>query len=129
MQNRCPALLSTSLFGGKSYIMQEMQPTKDSIDFKGLIDRYRDMYSVIDTMAMLTASSQLRSTGQDGSAVTDELKRFAAEGSWQERVLEYARDYSFRMKAYYSEFLEDYQAVREEEKKKRAKKIIQEGTV
>ncbi len=33
MQNRCPALLSTTTFRGKSFIMQEMQPVKDSIDF------------------------------------------------------------------------------------------------
>jgi uncharacterized protein (DUF2252 family) len=129
MQNRCPALLSTSEFRGKSFIMQEMQPTKDSIDFKQLIDRYRDMYSVIDSMAMLTASSQLRSTGQDGSAITDDLKRFAADTAWQEKVLAYARQYSYTMKAYYSSFLEDYQTVRLAEKKKQPKKILQEGQV
>ena len=83
MQNRCPALLSTSTFRGKSFIMQEMQPAKDSINFRLLRDRYRDMYSVIDTMAMLTASAQLRSSGQDGSATTDELKAFGLEEGWQ----------------------------------------------
>src|SRR5580692_11684039 len=102
MQNRCPALLSTSEFRGKSFIMQEMQPTKDSIDFVALVDRYRDMYSVIDSMAMLMASSQLRSTGQDGSAVTDDLKRFASDTAWQDQVLEYAKGYAERMKAYYA---------------------------
>jgi uncharacterized protein (DUF2252 family) len=119
MQNRCPALLSTSEFRGKSFIMQEMQPTKDSIDFKALIDRYRDMYSVIDSMAMLTASSQLRSTGQDGSAITDDLKRFAADTAWPEKVLAYARQYSFTVKGYYADFLEDYQSVRQAVKRPR----------
>ena len=90
MQNRCPALLSTSTFRGKSFIMQEMQPAKDSINFRLLRDRYRDMYSVIDSMAMLTASAQLRSSGQDGSAVTDDLKAFSGEEGWQEAVLTYA---------------------------------------
>jgi uncharacterized protein (DUF2252 family) len=124
MQNRCPALLSTSEFRGKSFIMQEMQPTKDSINFVALGDRYRDMYSVIDSMAMLMASSQLRSTGQDGSAVTDDLKRFASDTAWQDKVLEYARVYADRMKAYYTDFLEDYQLIRMAEKKKRPKKIL-----
>lgn len=126
MQNRCPALLSTSEFRGKSFIMQEMQPTKDSIDFKQLIDRYRDMYRVIDTMGMLTASSQLRSTGQDGSAITDELKRFAADKKWQETILEYARQYSFRMKTYYHEFREDYRTIRLDIKTKPSKKILEQ---
>jgi uncharacterized protein (DUF2252 family) len=107
MQNRCPALLSTSEFRGKSYIMQEMQPSKDSIDFRLLKDRYRDMYSVIDSMAMLTASSQLRSSGQDGSAITDELKKWAMDNSWQEPLLEYAKQYALRVKKDYGSFLED----------------------
>ena len=108
MQNRCPDLLSTSEFRGKSYIMQEMQPTKDSIDFNLLIDEYRDMYSVIDSMAMLTASSQLRSTGQQGSAITDELKAFAQDPAWQDAVLEYAVRYSYKVKEYYRDFMADY---------------------
>jgi uncharacterized protein (DUF2252 family) len=107
MQNRCPDLLSTSEFRGKSFIMQEMQPTKDSIDFKLLKDRYRDMYSVIDSMAMLTASSQLRSSGQDGSAVTDELKCFARDMNWQKAVLDYAIQYSYKVRDYYKEFMAD----------------------
>ena len=108
MQNRCPALLSTSEFRGKSFIMQEMQSAKDSINFKMLKDRYRDMYSVIDSMAMLTASSELRSSGQDSSATTDELKRFAADTNWQEPVLNYARRYSYQVQEYYKDFISDY---------------------
>ncbi len=107
MQNRCPALLSTSRFRGKSFIMQEMQPARDSINFRLLGDRYRDMYSVVDSMAMLTASSQLRSSGQDGSAITDELKRFAQDESWQDAVLAYAERYASRMQVYYMDFLHD----------------------
>jgi uncharacterized protein (DUF2252 family) len=108
MQNRCPALLSTSSFRGKSFIMQEMQPEKDSIDFRLLKDRYRDMYSVINSMAMLTASSHLRSSGQDGSSITDQLKTFAQEAGWQEAVLAYAIRYSATMKDYYRDFMIDY---------------------
>jgi len=109
MQNRYPALLSISEFKGKSFIMQEMQPTKDSINFGLLKDRYRDMYSVIDSMAMLTASSQLRSTGQDGSAITDDLKNFAQDTSWQDELLKYATRYAYRVKEYYKAFLKDHE--------------------
>ena len=107
MQNRCPALLSTTTFRGKSFIMQEMQPVKDSIDFRLLRDRYRDMYSVIDSMAMLTASAQLRSSGQDGSATTDELKAFGRDQGWQEAVLAYAAGYAQRAQEYYEAFVDD----------------------
>lgn len=107
MQNRCPALLSTSMFRGKPFIMQEMQPSKDSINFRLLRDRYRDMYSVIDSMAMLTASAQLRSSGQDGSGITDELKAFGKEKGWQEAVLKYAGDYARRVQEHYAAFVAD----------------------
>lgn len=107
MQNRCPALLSTSEFRGKSFIMQEMQPAKDSINFKLLRDRYRDMYSVIDSMAILTASAQLRSSGQDGSATTDELKAFAMQADWHDPVLEYAMNYVQQVEADYRDFVQD----------------------
>jgi Uncharacterized protein conserved in bacteria (DUF2252) len=107
MQNRCPALLSTSVFRGKSFIMQEMQPSKDSINFKLLRDRYRDMYSVIDSMAMLTASAQLRSSGQDGSTTADELKAFGRIEDWQEGILRYAAQYATRVKDHYEEFVAD----------------------
>lgn len=107
MQNRCPALLSTSIFRGKPFIMQEMQPAKDSINFRLLRDRYRDMYSVIDNMAMLTASAQLRSSGQDGSATTDDLKAFSAQEGWQEAVLTYAARYAGQAQEYYTSFVDD----------------------
>jgi uncharacterized protein (DUF2252 family) len=107
MQNRCPALLSTSIFREKSFIMQEMQPSKDSIDFRLLRDRYRDMYSVIDSMAMLTASAQLRSSGQDGAETTDELKAFGLLEGWQEAILSYASHYALRVKENYDAFVND----------------------
>ena len=108
MQNHSPALLSTSHFKGESYVMQEMQPTKDSINFKQIKKQYRDMYQVVDDMAMLTASSQLRSTGQDGSAITDDLKKFGADESWQQALLQYCVDYSHQLKHNYANFLLDY---------------------
>lgn len=107
MQNRFPALLSFSEYGGKSFIMQEMQPTKDNINFTLLKDRYRDMYNVIDSMAILTASSHIRSTGQDGSCSTDELKEFGRRDDWQQPLMEYARRYAERIKEYYQAFMMD----------------------
>ena len=107
MQNRFPALLSWSHFRGKSFIMQEMQPVKDNINFGLLDDRYRDMYSVIDTMGALTASSHIRSTGQDGSCITDELKVFGRREDWVEPVLAYAKAYTNTVKQYYDDFVED----------------------
>ena len=67
------------------------------------------MYRVIDDMAKLTASSQLRSSGQDGSAITDELKKFGENESWQNTTMDYAVAYSHKVKGYYAGFLINYE--------------------
>ena len=108
MQNRSPALISTSEFRNESFVMQEMQPTKDNINFKQLKYEYRGMYQVIDSMAILTASSQLRSTGQQGSSIADELIQFGLEESWKEKILQYAIDYCRKVKADYKIYLRNY---------------------
>lgn len=108
MQDRCPALLSVMEFEGSSYIMQEMQPEEDSINFKLIANRYRDMYTVIDNMAMITASAQLRSSGQKGSAITDELKDWARNVPWQDPVLEYAKNCSRTVKEDYQHYCAQY---------------------
>ena len=108
MQNNPPALLSTILFKEKYFIVQELQPEKDSIDFKLLRKRYRDMCRVIIDMGILTASSQLRSSGRKNSATADELIAFATREDWQEKTLEYASNYSVKMKSYYTSFVNDH---------------------
>src|SRR6201994_3398119 len=79
MQNVPAALLSTTIFRGESYILQELQPVKDTIKFKLLKEDYRNMYQVIDDMAALTASAQLRSGGIQGSAIIDEMMAFGLD--------------------------------------------------
>ncbi len=109
MQNVPAALLSTTVFRNESYILQELQPVKDTIKFKLLKKDYRDMYQVIDDMAALTASAQLRSGGIQGSAIIDELIAFGLDQGWQETVINYARKYAAKVKGYYKSYLKDYQ--------------------
>ena len=107
MQNVSAALLSTTEFRGESFMIQELQPVKDSIKFKQLRD-YRDMYQVIDDMASLTASAQLRSGGMQGSGNLDELMAFGADQGWQEAVIAYAEKYAGTIKKYYKEYSKDF---------------------
>lgn len=107
MQNVTAALLSTTVFRGESFMIQELQPVKDSIKFKQL-HNYRDMYQVVDDMAALTASAQLRSGGMQGSGTIDELMAFGTDQGWQEAVIAYAQKYAATLKKYYKEYLKDY---------------------
>lgn len=108
MQNVAPALLSTTTFDGDDYMIQEMQPVKDSINFNLIKDRYRDIYQVVDDMAMLTASSQLRSSGRQGAVNADALIAFGQDSGWQGAILDYAEAYAAKVKKDYAKFSEEF---------------------
>jgi uncharacterized protein (DUF2252 family) len=108
MQNRHPALLSSTIFKGEPFIIQEMQPYKDSINFKVIKEEYRNIFQVIDDMAMLTASSQLRASGRQGAAAADELIAFGENDKWRDFVIDYAVKYAAQVKADYMDFLKEY---------------------
>jgi len=106
MQNTLPALLGATIFKDEPYVLQQMQPMEDRINFELIKDQYRDIYQVIDDMALLTASAQLRSGGRQGSAITDDLIAFGQNNQWQEVVLQYALKYAKQVKKDYGEFVE-----------------------
>ncbi len=110
MQNIPPALLSSTVFKGDPYVLKEMQPTADKIDFMVIRDRYKDVERVIKDMAMLTASAQLRSSGRQGSALADELIAFGKDHHWQEGLLEYAVAYAAKVKKDYQAYFKAYKA-------------------
>jgi len=104
MQNTLPALLGTTHFRNESYVLQQMQPMEDRINFELIKDRYRDIYQVIDDMALLSASTHLRSGGRQGSAIIDELIAYGQNDQWQGVVLQYALNYAKQVKGDYNEF-------------------------
>jgi uncharacterized protein (DUF2252 family) len=107
MQNVSPKLMSSLTFDGDAYVLQEMQPMEDSINFELIKDRYRDIAQVIEDMAVLTASAQLRSGGRQGSANADELIAFGENTEWQLLLLAYAKDYSKKVNSDYKRFVKD----------------------
>jgi uncharacterized protein (DUF2252 family) len=108
LQNVSSALLSTTVFREEAYVIQELQPVKDTIKFKLLKNHYRNIYQVIDDMAALTASAQLRSAGMQGSANIDDLMAFGNDKSWQEHLINYAYRYATSVKKDYNLYLADY---------------------
>ena len=108
MQCVSASLLSSTFFNEEPYVIQELQPVKDTIKFKLIKDRYRDIIQVIDDMALLTASSQIRSSGMNGSGITDELIAFGSRKDWQEFVVNYAKEYAEQVSRDFKQFRKDY---------------------
>lgn len=109
MQNVSPFLLSTTTFNGDTFVLQELQPTKDSINFHLIKNNYRDMYRVINDMAILTASSQLRSASRQNAAGADDLIQFGQDESWQQQLVQLAFKYTTVVKSQYAAFRSHYQ--------------------
>lgn len=108
MQNVSPALLNAAIFDDTSFVLKQMQPMDDKINFELLKDRYDEINEVINDMAKLTASAQLRSGGREGSAIADEMIEFGTDDKWQDQVITYAKNYAKQVKKDYMEFMEKY---------------------
>ena len=104
MQNTSPAQLSTLNFEGDSYIMQEMQPTKDRINFKLIQNNFKEVCDVLEDMALISASAHLRSVGRKGACSADDLMEFGKEEIWHNKILDYALKYKGVVEYYYKEF-------------------------
>jgi len=108
MQNVSSSLLSTTVFRGDAYVIQQLQPVKDTFDFNLLKDEYRDICQVIGDMAALAASAQLRSGGIQGSSIIDDLSAFGKSDEWQEALIESCTKYARKVKLDYQQYLNDY---------------------
>jgi len=109
MQNIPPALLSPTSFKGDIYVLQEMQPTADKINFELIDNKNKNLEQVIKDMALLAASAQIRSGGIQGSSITDELVAFSKRNDWQGPLLTYAANYSKKVREDFKQFLTDYE--------------------
>jgi Ran GTPase-activating protein (RanGAP) involved in mRNA processing and transport len=108
MQNNNPELLSTTRFNKSSYVIRELQPSSDKMSFKKIKEQHEDIKQVIDDMAMLTASAQIRISGRKGAAVADELIAFGNKKGWQKKLIDFSKSYSKKVNDYYQEYLQKY---------------------
>lgn len=108
MQNISPAQLSVNIFKEYSYVMQEMQPTKDRINFELIETEFKKVCEVIRAMAMITASSYLSSSGRQGSCIADDLILFSQNKDWHKPVIDYSLSYTEKVKNDYKFFSDDY---------------------
>jgi uncharacterized protein (DUF2252 family) len=117
MQNTTPALLSTFLFEGKSFIFKEMQPMSDKLDVKEVFKNSADALLVLQNMGVLTASAQLRSSGRQGAAIADDLMAFGAENGWHNGIIEFAFTYAKQVKSDFNSYVAEREKQKNENNK------------
>ncbi|WP_114239664.1 DUF2252 domain-containing protein [Dyella sp. C9] len=108
MQAISPAFLRAVTMGKKSYVLRGLQPTEDRVALASWNGKLERLEGVLGAMGRLTAWSQLRSSGRQGSATADTLIAFAGKRRWPGQLLELAetcanqtrRDWKAYAKAY-----------------------------
>ena len=104
-----PALLSAINFNNKSFVIRELQPTSDKIDLSLFADKIKKLTQLLEPMAQTLAWGQLRSGGRQGSSIADTLIEFGKnKNDWEDKVLDFAKEYSEKVKADYKEYVKAY---------------------
>ena len=72
-----PALLTDIHLGKKSFILKELQPSADRIDYTMFKGNTKKLKNMLEDMAAISAWDTLRTGGRQGSAIADEFIYFA----------------------------------------------------
>jgi len=100
-----PALLQSISIRNKNFVMKELQPLADRINYKLFAEDVKKLGAILTNMACIYAWSNLRTTGRQGSASADDLIAFAANKSILKKELKkYASAYSREIDLYYKEY-------------------------
>jgi uncharacterized protein (DUF2252 family) len=91
MQPVSVGLLQPIKHGKKSFLLRTLSPLEDRINWqKAPSFEHVHAREVLITMARLSAWSQLRSCGREGSAIADELIEFGAAKRWRQELVDLA---------------------------------------
>jgi uncharacterized protein (DUF2252 family) len=105
MQAVGTAFLHAVELDGKPFILRELQPTEDRLILEAWDGHLGRLARVMWTMGRVTAWSQLRSGGRQGSAIADELIAFGGQAGWRPEVLRYGREYARQVKSDWGVFV------------------------
>ncbi|MDE3235402.1 MAG: DUF2252 family protein [Bacteroidota bacterium] len=106
MQFVPPALLEPVQYNHHSFVIKQLQPMADKMDFTLCRGKKNKLETVLSSMALAAASSLLRSTGRKGSATADAIMQFAtAQHQWKKELFSFSEIYAKQVKKDYDKFL------------------------
>jgi uncharacterized protein (DUF2252 family) len=106
VQSAPPALTAAIEFDSNSYLLRELQPTQDKINLKPDEITPTQLEQLIVTMARVTASAHVHGSGKFGAASATELIAFGYDLTWQQDLLNYARNYARQVELDYQSYCE-----------------------
>ncbi len=104
-----PALLDIVKMDGRFFILKELQPLEDKMNFNLCHGKISKLKKILVTMGEIAAFGQLRSSGRQGSDIADKLIAFGINSAkWEKAVLQYAGRYALQVTADYHDFCREY---------------------
>jgi uncharacterized protein (DUF2252 family) len=108
VQAIAPALLQAVSIEGKPFVLRELMPTQDKIDFTKIAASQEELDVLARDAGLIVGWSELRSGGRDGSATIDELQAFSQRRKWRSSLLDYATQYAAVVRRDWRTFREAY---------------------
>ncbi len=106
-----PAFLNPVKIDKKWFVMKELQPLEDKIDFRFLEKDPKKFNQLLTDMGAIVAWNNLRSSGRQGSAIADELIRFGKRlNKIEPAIINYAEEYAQTTEKYWGEYKKAYGA-------------------
>ena len=105
VQADSPAYLNPIKIGKKWFVMKELQPLEDKVDFTLLQKDIDKLTQLLADMGAIVAWNNLRCGGRQGSAIADEMMKFGSNlHTVEEEILNYAENYAAKTVKYWREF-------------------------
>ena len=105
VQAASPAYLNPIKVGKKWFVMRELQPLEDKVDFNLLQKDTEKFGQLLTDMGAIVAWNNLRAGGRQCSAIADDLIKFGRNLHKQEdEIVDYAESYATTIKKYWHEF-------------------------
>lgn len=105
-----PALLQPVELNNCSYIIKELQPSEDRVEFVGWNGKIERLEQLMTTLGAVTAWDHLRGSGRKGAAVADELSGFGKESSWLASISDLAKECAAQTRRQWEAFCTGYDA-------------------
>lgn len=99
-----PIFLSEISFDQKNFVIQELQPEEDSVNYM-MVNDFEKFIHLMHDMGSIVAWNTLRCGGRQGSAIADDLIRFSKRiEALEPQILEYSESYAQTTVNYWKEY-------------------------
>ncbi|SHK89867.1 Uncharacterized conserved protein, DUF2252 family [Chitinophaga jiangningensis] len=109
VQAAYPALLHAVNVAGEQFVLKQLQPSSDKLNFELFAGNIPQLEEILTTMGQILGWDCLRSGGRQGSAIADELIDFGGSvDNWKDRLYEYAASYAEQVQDDFKEYAAAY---------------------